>query len=386
MICFIVFADLFVYTICTLFVLYLLFFAICSIKKTNVEPIHDLKKNRFLVLFPAYKEDSVIINSVKDFFEQDYPKGYYHVMVISDQMKDETNETLRELGSEVLEVTFSNSSKAKALNFAMDALDTSKYDLIVIMDADNCASKDLLQGFNNQYLQGFRAIQAHRTAKNIDTDMALLDAVSEEINNSIFRKGHVNVGISSALIGSGMAFDKNWFVHNVKALNTAGEDKELELLLLQQQVFIQYCDKLRVYDEKTRKEQVFYNQRRRWLAAQYDSLHRGLQLLPEAVKNSNLALIDKVLQWFIPSRLLLMGFVGIFSLAWLIFDWVYAIKWIALLVILIAVFVIAIPQQLKTYKLIKAIIKLPYLFVLMFLNLFRMKGMSDKFVHTKKEG
>ncbi|MGL5618233.1 MAG: glycosyltransferase, partial [Tannerellaceae bacterium] len=269
MICFIVFADLFVYTICTLFVLYLLFFAICSIKKTKVEPIHDLKKNRFLVLFPAYKEDSVIINSVKDFVEQDYPKGYYHVVVISDQMKDETNETLRELGSEVLEVTFSNSSKAKALNFAMDVLDTSKYDLIVIMDADNCASKDLLQGFNNQYLLGFRAIQAHRTAKNIDTDMALLDAVSEEINNSIFRKGHVNVGISSALIGSGMAFDKNWFVHNVKALNTAGEDKELELLLLQQQVFIQYCDKLWVYDEKTRKEQVFYNQRRRWLAAQY---------------------------------------------------------------------------------------------------------------------
>lgn len=386
MICFIVFADLFVYTICLLFVLYLLFFALCSKKVSKMVKNEDVKKHCFLVLFPAYKEDSVIINSIKDFFEQDYPKEYYHVVVISDQMKDETNEILRKLGAEVLEVTFSNSSKAKALNFAIDMLDTSKYDLVVIMDADNCASNDLLHGFNNQYTQGFLAIQAHRTAKNVDTEMALLDAVSEEINNSIFRKGHVNIGVSSALIGSGMAFDKNWFVGNVKVLNTAGEDKELELLLLEQQVFIQYCDKLWVYDEKTRKEQVFYNQRRRWLAAQYDSLHRGMQLLPKAVKDGNLALIDKVLQWFIPSRLLLMGFLGVFSFVWLIFDWVYAVKWIALLVVLIAVFVIAIPKQLKTNKLIKAILKLPYLFVLMFLNLFRMKGMSKKFVHTEKEG
>lgn len=386
MIFFIFFADLFVYTICLLFVLYLLFFAISSIKESNNQLTNDLKKNRFLVLFPAYKEDSVIINSVKDFFEQDYPKGYYHVVVISDQMKDETNQILRELGSEVLEVTFSNSSKAKALNFSIDMLDTSKYDLVVIMDADNCASRDLLQGFNNQYNQGFIAIQAHRTAKNVDTNMALLDAVSEEINNSIFRKGHVNIGLSSALIGSGMAFDRDWFVTNVKVLNTAGEDKELELLLLQQQIFIQYCDKLWVYDEKTRKEQVFYNQRRRWLASQYDSLREGLKLIPDAIQDHNLALIDKVFQWFIPSRLLLLGLIIIILLISSIISWIHAIKWAILFVILLIALKISIPKQLKTIKLTKALLMLPILFLLMVFNLFQIKGANKKFIHTEKKG
>ena len=50
-------------------------------------------------------------------------------------------------------------------------------------------------------------MQGHRVAKNHNTNLATLDAVSEEINNNIFRSGHRAIGLSSALIGSGMAFD-----------------------------------------------------------------------------------------------------------------------------------------------------------------------------------
>jgi hypothetical protein len=50
------------------------------------------------------------------------------------------------------------------------------------------------------------AVQGHRTAKNTNNSWAILDAISEEINNNIFRKGHRVLGLSSAIIGSGMAF------------------------------------------------------------------------------------------------------------------------------------------------------------------------------------
>lgn len=55
------------------------------------------------------------------------------------------------------------------------------------------------------------AVQTHRIAKNMNNDMALLDAVSEEINNTIFRLGHAKLGLSAALIGSGMAFRYDLF-------------------------------------------------------------------------------------------------------------------------------------------------------------------------------
>ncbi|MEA4967573.1 MAG: glycosyltransferase, partial [Bacteroidaceae bacterium] len=210
---------------------YLFFFALMSIKENMPRHKQAKKKHKFLVLFPAYKEDIVIINSVKEFLKQEYPKELYDVLVISDHMNEETDNKLIELGAEVLKANYENSSKAKALNFAVNDRKDYDYDVIVIMDADNIVKKDFLNEINNAYDAGNKAIQAHRVAKNRDTDMALLDAVSEEINNSIFRRGHVRIGMSSALIGSGMAFDFIWFKNHVHYLITAGEDKELEVLL-----------------------------------------------------------------------------------------------------------------------------------------------------------
>lgn len=83
-------------------------------------------------------------------------------------------------------------------------------------------------------------MQAHRTGKNLNTDIALLDGVSEEINNGFFRKGHNVLGLSAGLAGSGMAFQYSWYYEAVDQLKTAGEDKELELLLIEYEMHTVY--------------------------------------------------------------------------------------------------------------------------------------------------
>jgi hypothetical protein len=60
----------------------------------------------------------------------------------------------------------------------------------------------------------YDAIQCHRCAKNANNDVAVLDGTSEEINNTIFRKAHNRLGLSSALIGSGMCFKYDLFKEN----------------------------------------------------------------------------------------------------------------------------------------------------------------------------
>lgn len=136
---------------------------------------------------------------------------------------------------------------------------------------------------NDALDSGIQAVQAHRTAKNRDTDTAVLDAASEEVNNSIFRRGHVALGFSSALIGSGMAFDYKWFRENIACCTTSGEDKELEALLLRQGIYIDYLDDVRVLDEKVQGEGAYYNQRRRWIAAQFYALSSAVRQLPGAI-------------------------------------------------------------------------------------------------------
>ena len=70
----------------------------------------------------------------------------------------------------------------------MHSIDVPSFDMVVIMDADYTTTPHLLHELNKASAVGVRAIQAHRTAKNLNTDIALLDAASEEINNGIFRK------------------------------------------------------------------------------------------------------------------------------------------------------------------------------------------------------
>lgn len=363
-------------------VLYLFIFAFASIFKRSGKVKAASKQYRYAVLFPAYKEDKVILSSSSTFLKQNYPSALYDVIVISDQMTDETNTLLEQSGVTVLKANYKDSSKAKALQLAMNTLDENKYDVVVIMDGDNLVDPDFLEKVNRVFDSGCTAIQGHRMAKNRNTSTAILDAISEEMNNSIFRKGHVRLGFSSALIGSGMAFDYKWFKENIFRASTAGEDKELEALLLKQRIHIEYLENANVYDEKIPKDAAFYNQRRRWLAANYGILKQAFPDLPKALFSGNWDYCDKIFQWMMLPRIILLGAIGFFAFVVTLYDWTWSIKWWSLLLFLIFTLCLAIPRYLVNKDFFLALIKIPKLGILMFMNLFRLRGVNKKFIHT----
>lgn len=363
---------------------YPLIFTLASLRKRELRYPEARKKRRFAVIFPAYKEDRIIESVVNSFLTQNYSQDLYDVVVISDQMQDRTNEKLARLPIILLKADYKESSKAKALNYAIDHLDPDKYDIVIILDADNLVQTDFLKEINKTFEAGIKAVQAHRTAKNRNTEIAVLDGISEEVNNSIFRRGHVNLGISSALIGSGMAFDYHWFRENVKYLHTAGEDKELEVLLLKQRIFIEFLDYVLVYDEKTQGEQGFYSQRRRWLATQIGQWGRVFRDLPKAIFSGNLDYSDKLIQWILPPRLILFGGIIVMGGIMQILDWPLALKWWGLFIIMGITLCLAIPDKLVDDDFKKSINKLPKLFAMMVLNHFRLKGENKKFSSTEK--
>ncbi|HFB62169.1 MAG TPA: glycosyltransferase, partial [Bacteroidetes bacterium] len=186
------------------------------------------KQRKFAVLIPGYKEDAVIVDVARKATQQDYPKDKFEVIVIADSFQKETLDALRKLPIRVVEVVFEVSKKSKALNKCMEVIGDD-YDVAFVLDADNIMEKDVLKKINAAFDRGFDAVQGHRTAKNLNADFAILDALSEEINNHIFRKGHRVLGISSALIGSGMGLDYALFKRTMATVDSVGEDKEVEL-------------------------------------------------------------------------------------------------------------------------------------------------------------
>lgn len=363
-------------------ILYLFVFALAATLRHPQPFLAARKQHRFAVLIPAYRGDDIVTPTLEAALAQDYPRERYDVVLIADRFRPETLERLSALPIRLLSVNFENSSKAKALNHAVAELDAD-YDAAAILDADNLVEPDFLRRLNDAYAAGIRAMQAHRTARNRDTATAVLDAASEEINNSVFRSGHVALGLSSALIGSGMAFDYAWFRTNISRCTSAGEDKELETLLLRARIYIDYLDDVKVYDEKVQKEGVFYNQRRRWVAAQFYALKGGLCDLPRALAEGNFDYADKLFQWMMPPRIVLLGLTPLFALAVTVITPWASVKWWAIFVVLLFAMALALPDTQMDERLKGALRKIPVLFLLMAANLFRMRGARDRFIHTE---
>ncbi len=362
-------------------VAYFLVFSLASLAKHKRKRSGTSERRRFITLLPAYKADSVILSTSSNLLDQDYPKELYKVVVIADSLKPETLEELKKLPLIVKEVSFEKSSKAKALQSAVDFLGPDATDIVTIVDADNLVDNDFITRLNDAFELGTVAVQTHRTAKNRNTPTAVLDAASEEINNSIFRKGHNALCLSSALIGSGMAFDYEWFRNNIQLCTTSGEDKELEILLLKQRIHIDYLEDVLVYDEKVQAGNVYYDQRRRWIAAQFYSLASAAKGIPSAL--GNLDYFDKLIQWCFPPRMLLMGLIPLLAIIITIFAPARAMKWWVLLLSLLAALLIAVPKEQFDKKFWNALISSPMLVFFTLKNLFRLKGTKDNFIHTE---
>lgn len=342
------------------------------------------RENTFLVLYPAYGEDRVIIRSVETFLKQDYPSAKYRVAVISDHMRDDTNDRLSSLPVTLLRPSFESSTKAKSLRYAIDVCGTS-YDYAVILDADNIVRPDFLRLLNTTCNRGYRAIQCHRCAKNSDNDIAVLDGISEEINNSIFRRGHNAVGLSSALIGSGMCFSYGWFRENVHRLSTAGEDKELEALLLRQRIFIKYESGIHVFDEKVSSKDNFQKQRKRWMTAQVQSLLSMLPHLPAALAKGNVDYIDKTVQQMLIPRSILIVAVTFFAVLTLAAVPVWSAKWWVLLAMLAIALLTALPGELRSRKTLARTAAIPALVWKMLMNIKGIDRNDKTFIHTKHD-
>ena len=366
--------------------LYILIFAFAGLFESKKrKPKKDSRKRKYAVMIPGYKEDQIILDVAKDALKQNYPSNLYDIIIIADSFSPETLSSLKKLPIKVIEVSFESSTKAKALNKAMDELHDD-YDVALILDADNLMESNFISKINTAFDNGFIVVQGHRTAKNTNTAFAILDAVSEEINNNIFRKGHRNLGLSAALIGSGMAIEYSYFKNMMKSIKAVGGfDKEIELYMLKEGKLIEYLNDALVLDEKVQKSEVFSNQRRRWLSAQLHYFSKDfLTSLKHLILKGNIDYFDKTIQFIQPPRIMLLGFLLVINIISIIFNstpFIYA--WLSVLAACMFAFILSIPIKFYNFTTYRALFKLPLAFFLMFLSLLKIKGANKKFIHTE---
>ena len=353
----------------------------------------NLHKKRIAVLIPSYKEDDIIIHTAREARHHDYDQAYFDVFLAADQLKPETLAELRKIPVNVLEVQFEIGSKARSLNKLLNHIPDGQYDIALILDADNIMKPGCLEQINDAFQHGFRAVQVHRVAKNRNTAVAVLDAMSEEVNNHFFRKGLRALGFSSTVIGSGMAFEfstlKNIY-NKPGILGNPACDREVDFEVMKAGVNIEFIEDAYVLDEKVASRAVYEKQRTRWLESQI--IHLKLFFDPKqgpVVKDANYW--NKLFLNLIPPRLIFLAFFFLLLLiiAFQNLTHTYFLApdqtwWLLVTAVYFSTFLIAIPSSFYNWKTIRAILYIPVLMFSMLRALFKMKVSRKEFLHTPK--
>ena len=336
----------------TLTIMYIGVFAITSLFARHSETPKAKKENRFIILIPTYHNGKSVMMTVKSVLGQSYPMRQFDITVIADHEEEMTLFHLAQQPITLLTPSFDKSSRIKSLQLAINNLPQFKiYDVALILEPGDVVEPEFLTQINDAYESaGTKAIQTHKLSLNRDTVTARLSAVFEEINNSIFRRGHISVGLPTSMQSSGNAFDFNWLKEYLQYAKPYWADKELEAALTRQHIYIDYFDNIFVYGEKSREADDFNRQHRNWIWAQVKTFIRNARFIPMAIMNRHYYLLDKLLQWMLIPRMILMLIIIVMCV---VVPFIYmsaALKWWALFAIVVLIFAIATPNYLVDEK------------------------------------
>lgn len=262
---------------------------IAFFKKEKLKTPAAPKLHDFACVITAYKNFEITKPLIQSLLNQQYED--FHIYLVADGASltdfDIENKKLT-----VLNPDPSLNLKVKSIIYALDHAHR-EHDFVVIFDGDNLAHPDFLQEINRYANAGFLAIQGQRTAKNLDTKYAAMDALGEFYKNYIERYVTYLLGSSAVISGSGMAVEANLYrgylqspeIETGKNLwkKMLQEDKILQNFLLRQNQKIAYARKAVCYDEKVTSAQAVETQRSRWLFSYFQNIPNVLGILRRAV-------------------------------------------------------------------------------------------------------
>jgi hypothetical protein len=104
--------------------------------------------------------------------------------------------------------------------------------------------------------------------------------------------------------------------------------------------------------------------------------------LPHAIRTGNINYIDKTLQQALIPRSMLLVLITVMALATFFVMPSWSMKWWGLLLLLALSLIIAIPSQLRTFKLLKGLLRMPQLVWRMLCNVIHIDTKNTDFIHT----
>lgn len=251
-------------------------------------------------------------------------------------------------------------SNVKSHFYAIDRFRRA-HDRLVIIDSDNLLHPGLLNGLNNWFDKGYRAVQGVREAKNLDTVYACLDAARDIYYHFYDGKILFAAGSSATLSGSGMAFDVALYQECLggKDVSGAGFDKVLQAEIVSRDLRIAFAPEAIVYDEKTAASSQLVKQRARWIQTWFRYFKLGFSLAGKGIRNASLNQLLFGLVLLRPPLFIFLILSLVFTIVNLLLFPPAGYAWLAGLACFIGGFAIAMVRSSADPRIIKSLYAIP---------------------------
>ncbi len=200
-----------------------------TLPKTSEGYRGEWQNTKIAVLIPAHNEEIAIASTLEKIIP--VLKSQDRLVVVADNCSDKTAEIATAMGATVIERhDLANKGKGYALDYGLKFLEAEPPDVLVAMDADCNVAQGTIEQLTESAVATNRPIQAaYLMVKPVNSNSSK-DFVSQFgniVRNIVRPLGLKHLGISSPLLGTGMAFP--WLI--IRSVNVASDNLSEDIKL-----------------------------------------------------------------------------------------------------------------------------------------------------------
>jgi|SRR5579884_2788296 len=263
------------------------------------------------VVIPAHDEETQIVTTVRSIQACDYDPARRRIIVIADNCSDQTAAAARRSGAEVWERSDPlHRGKGHALAWAFDrVLKDDSIRAVCVIDADCIPSRNLLSAMAGRIEAGADAVQARYLVSNPERSAGTaLRWAGFALFNVVRPLGRDRLGLSSGLLGTGMAFSRRLLARSPWQAFSFAEDREQHMRWVLDGARVAFAPEAEVYSPSPAGPAGIQAQERRWESGRLGLAARLTpKLLLRSVRRRSLLALDAALEPILPPQSLLLA-------------------------------------------------------------------------------
>jgi cellulose synthase/poly-beta-1,6-N-acetylglucosamine synthase-like glycosyltransferase len=350
--------------------------------KRMLEKKYPVVKDRnfdFAAIVTAHRDTRFIPPLVDSFCKQSYRN--FILYVVADDC-DISGLQIDDPRVRIMRPETPLNAKIQSIKYAVDRFQRP-HDVLVVFDSDNLAHPAYLENLNQYFRRGFRAVQTHMLSKNTDTTFARLDSIGHIYNTFVERQSKMELGLSSSILGLGIAIETDLYRQVMYKDALGGFDKKLQADIIKAIPQLGFAEDAIVYDEKVDDGHTMEKQRTRWIYTYFKYFSINWQLFITGFRRLSFNLIFFGFNLLRPPLFIKLGLAFICMVADFFIDPFLSLAWAALIFLFTITFILIVLTQSRQRGMYKAFLYLPVLVFRQLRALLKIKKAGKEFLKTE---